>query len=99
MTVAAVSCEGWGIRVSKHLHSDQAKAFAEWWGEWADADPYSKAAFFAGWQASKADSHNHKVVVEYDLAPALAEGKLHDKLIELGWSPPSEGLQTKRTTE
>ena len=46
--------------------------------------------FKAGWEAAKADSHNHKMVVEYDLAPAAVEGKLRDKLIEMGWTPPNE---------
>ena len=82
--------------MTKRLHSEQAKAFAEWWTDDPDCSYHyelEKRAFFAGWQASKADSHNHKVVVEYDLAPALIESRLHDKLLELGY------VLTKRTTE
>lgn len=56
------------------------------------------AGYKEGWEAAKADSNNHNVlpnrlVVEYDLAPALVESKLHDKLVELGWSPPGSGVK------
>lgn len=29
-----------------------------------------------------------RVVIEFDLSPAQTEGRLRDKLIELGWTPP-----------
>ena len=86
MIAAVVSCESWGIRVSKSLGHGMEEAWNNWWYNCFDPGVYE--AFVAGWQASKADSNNHKVVVEYDLAPALIEGAIMNKIVELGWIPP-----------
>ena len=33
---------------------------------------------------------NEKCRIEYNLSPAMVEGRIKDKLIELGWTPPQE---------
>ena len=92
MIAAVESYEGWGIRVTKPVMNEMDAAYCAWEdGHPHNIDPYE--SFVAGWHASKADSHAHKVVVEYDLAPALIESALHDKLLDLGY------VRTKRTTE
>ena len=32
----------------------------------------------------------YEVTVRYDLSPAMVEGQIRDKLVELGWTPPNE---------
>jgi len=33
---------------------------------------------------------NNILTVEYDLSDAVKEGKIRDKLIEMGWTPPPD---------
>lgn len=39
-----------------------------------------------------------KIMMQFDLAPALVEGAIRDKLISLGWSPP-QPTPTKGATD
>lgn len=45
--------------------------------------------------ASQEQAQQPSVTVRYDLTPAMVEGQIRDKLIELGWTPPtSQQAQT-----
>jgi hypothetical protein len=39
----------------------------------------------------KAIRSGQTVTVEYNLSPAMKESAIHNKLIELGWTPPALG--------
>jgi len=75
-------------------------------GYWVRAEDYHvrpdkqrfTIAFYATPPASQEQAQQPSVTVRYDLTPAMVEGQIRDKLIELGWTPPtSEQPQAQAT--